>query len=175
MSLSRLGTAQQRRLQGLPVTAPVLAATPAPAGYHPIRYERTLTRRDLDDTLDDLLGWRLHEGAGLAVLAASDQAVRGEPVLLRLGVGRAALRIPCRVIDVERSADGGGFTYATLRGHPERGVERFRVTREADGSLLLRIDGYWAPATILARAGAPVSRPVQRRVTQRYLDALDRL
>lgn len=174
MTVSRLDAAHRRRLDGLPVTAPVLAATPVPPGFRPILAERRLSRRDLDGAVDDLLRWRLQRGAGLAVWASSEYVTAGEPVLLRLGVGVLSLRVPCRVIDVERSAEAGGFTYATLRGHPECGVERFRVSREDDGSLLLRIDGYWASATALARAGGPVSGVVQRWVTNRYLGALDR-
>lgn len=65
-----------------------------------------------------------------------------------------------------------GFAYGTLPGHPECGEERFCVEWRDDDTVALNIVAFSRPATWWARAGAPVARLVQRRITDRYLRAL---
>ena len=94
---------------------------------------------------------------------------------MRLGVGALALRIPCRVIDVIDELNRRGFSYATLPGHPESGAERFLLERDETGAVRFTVAAVSKPATLLARAGGPLTRATQDAMTRRYLRALDRL
>lgn len=173
------------RLRDAEVTAPWDAASPGvvPPGFRGIGRSAPLVRRDLDGAGEDLLGWRMHTRAGLEVAVDPDHDREGtvhpgEVIELHLGVGRLDLgplgvRAPCRVLEVFEEPDRRGLTYGTLPGHPESGIERFEVLRAADGALRLRISGYSRPGSPLVRAGAPLARMVQERITRRYLRALD--
>jgi uncharacterized protein (UPF0548 family) len=57
-----------------------------------------------------------------------------------------------------------GFAYGTLRGHPERGEERFLVERnESDDSVWYDLLPVSQPAHWLARWGYPYTRYEQAR------------
>ena len=60
-----------------------------------------------------------------------------------------------------------GFTYVTLQGHAERGVESFRVQLDhGSGSITLLIDARSRPGLWLTRLGFPVARLIQRTLTR---------
>jgi uncharacterized protein (UPF0548 family) len=163
-------------LEAAPLTYPDVGATGslAPAGYRSIARSRTLLRRDFGGAVEDLMRWRVHQRAGLQVAASVDRVVTDAVVVLRLGPGRVSLRIPCRVVHVIDEPDRGGFAYGTLPGHPECGEERFEVAQQADGSVVFSVTAFSRPASLLAKAGGPISRLVQDAMTTRYLHALDR-
>ncbi|MBK0331399.1 DUF1990 domain-containing protein [Brachybacterium sp. MASK1Z-5] len=168
------------QLRNAEVTAPWDAAAPdvVPPGFRRIEHTAPLARRDLDGAVQDLLPWRMHTRAGLEVAVdpgpdREGAAHPGDVIELRLGVGPLGVRAPCRVLQVFEEPDRRGLTYGTLPGHPEAGIERFEVVRAADGALRLRISGYSRPGSPLVRAGAPLARIVQERITRRYLRALD--
>ena len=147
----------------------------APSGYAHLNRSATLVRRDFEDAARDLFEWRMHSMAGLQV-RASDIPLRNETVvLMRCGLGALSLKIPCRVLNVVDEPRHRGFTYGTLPGHPEAGEERFHLEHLDDGRILFTITAYSRPASTLAKLGGPISRAAQRFMTQRYLQALDRL
>lgn len=160
------------RLRAAPLTYD-RSSTP-PAGF--ARFSRTvaLRRTDLDGAAVDLLRWRIHECAGL-VVRATGPAAEGTVVEMRLGLGPASVRIPCRVVALVEEQDRRGFSYGTLPGHPECGEEEFLLERLTDGSLRFTVSAFSRPATRLARFGGPVTGVVQRAMTRRYLEAPDRL
>lgn len=167
-----LDPARADQLRAASLTYERTATTPA--GFAHFTRSTALRRTDLDGAADDLLGWRVHERAGLAV-RASGPAVEDAVVEMRLGVGTVSVRIPCRVVAVVDEPDRRGFSYGTLPGHPECGEEEFLLERAADGSLRFTVAAFSRPATLLARAGGPVTGWVQRLMTARYLRAPDRL
>ena len=77
-------------------------------------------------------------------------------------------------VRVTRAWDGdsparreAGFTYVTLQGHAERGVESFRVQLDhASGCVSLLIDARSAPGLWLSRVGFPLARVIQLRLTR---------
>jgi uncharacterized protein (UPF0548 family) len=149
-----------------------------PAGYDHLDVEESIGRgrAALERAAEGLLTWRMHTGAGLRVVAASaDRAAPGVLVLLRVGPGALGLRVPCRVVYTVDDADHRGFGYGTLPGHPERGEEAFTVRLTADGEVRARVRAFSRPATLLARAGGPVTRLAQRYAARRYIAALRRL
>lgn len=162
-------------LRGRPLTYDEVGGTSAgaPAGYRAVARTRTLRRRDFEGAVEDLMRWRMHERAGLRVAASAERAAVDEVVVLRLGPGPLSLRIPCRVVAVTDESGRAGFAYGTLPGHPETGEERFELARQPDGSVVFEITAFSRPATVLAKAGGPVSRLVQDVMTTRYLNALD--
>lgn len=90
-------------------------------------------------------------------------------VVLQLGLLRAA----CRVIYLVDEPTRRGFAYGTLRGHPESGEKYFGVNFDpATDIVSVDIIAFSRPATWWSRVGAPVAALAQRRVTNRYLQAM---
>lgn len=77
----------------------------------------------------------------------------------------------CRVMSVIDEPSKFGFVYATLPDHPEEGYESF-VVHETGGSVIFRIEAVSRPGVPLVRVGAPVTRILQRRASDAYLEAL---
>ncbi|ACZ22844.1 uncharacterized conserved protein [Sanguibacter keddieii DSM 10542] len=145
-----------------------------PTGYLRTSRTATLARRDLHGAATDLFRWRPQLASGLRV-RSSDLPLRvGTVVVLRLGVGPLALRIPCRVTEVVDEPDRAGFTYATLPGHPVSGVERFSLDRGDDGAVRFTVAAVSALASVPARCLPGLARRVQAWMVGRYLAGLDR-
>lgn len=162
------------------LTYPEVGATRAealPAGYGHVQRDVSLgTGAEVfERAAEALSSWRMHEEAGLSVLHAGGRATPGVVVVLRAGWGPLRLRIPCRVVYTVDEPDRRGFAYGTLPGHPERGEEAFLVTLAETGDVRFRIRAFSRPATLLARAGGPISRMTQQYVTDRYVSAVRRL
>lgn len=177
MTVRPLSPQRSTALRATPLTYSRSAMNGAhpPTGFRCFEESVPLHRRDFEAAARDLLGWRVHDRAGLRVHASGTAAHLDTVVELRLGVGPLAIRIPCRVVEVIDEPDRKGFAYGTLPGHPESGEERFVLDRQPDGSIRFTIVAVSQHATLLARLGGPVSRAVQDGMTRRYLRALDRL
>jgi uncharacterized protein (UPF0548 family) len=176
MTVRPLSPEQSAALRAAPLTYPrsAMDGDHPPTGYRHVEESLRLHRRDFDGAARDLLGWQVHDRAGLRVQASGTAAHLDTVVELRLGVGPLAIRIPCRVVEVIDEPDRKGFAYGTLPGHPESGEERFVLERQPDGCIRFTISAVSRHATLLARLGGPVSRAFQDHMTRRYLHALDR-
>jgi uncharacterized protein (UPF0548 family) len=119
-----------------------------------------------------LFGWQMHRRAGFGVSTTTPTPAAGVTVLLRAGWGPFHLTAPCRVIYTVEEDDRRGFGYGTLPGHPEQGEESFVVEISGAGDVRFRIRAFSRPASLLARAGGPFTRLVQRQATNRYLKAM---
>ncbi len=165
-------------LESAPFTYDAVGATETgdvPRGVHWFSRSRTLARRDFEEAVEDLLGWRVQARSGLAVAASAPRAEPGAVVRMRLGVPPLQVTIPCRVVYVVDEPHRAGFAYGSLPGHPERGEEVFLLERAAEGgALTFTVAAFSEPATLLTRAGGPAHRAFQRFMTGRYLTALDR-
>ena len=128
-----------------------------PAGYRHLSRTGTLAGRSLDEAAERLMTWQMHERAGLRVAASSPRARQGVVLMMRLGVGALALRIPCRVVYVVEEPNRVGFAYGTLPGHPEEGEELFLLQRDHDHRVRFTVAAFSKPATRLARAGGRIS------------------
>ena len=146
-----------------------------PNGFSGKRMAQTIGHGDADFERArlGLQAWAAHCGAGVEPFQPTPVAV-GETVLLVLGLGPTEVRIACRILVVTDTPSAFGFVYGTLPVHPECGEERFLVEHEPDGSVRFTIDVFWRPSHPLAVIGAPVTRRMQKRFTQGYLDALAR-
>lgn len=148
-----------------------------PAGYrHVLRRARLgAGAATFDRAADALFAWRMHRGAGLAVLKAPPRVAPGEVVVTRLGPPLLGPLAPCRIVYVVDEPRRRGFAYGTLPGHPASGEEAFLVEWTDDDSVYLNIRAFSRPATLLARLGGPLTRRAQDIVTDRYVAALRRL
>lgn len=145
-----------------------------PSGFHSFTQSRVLNHADFDTAVDVLMTWRMHQRVGLKVAASSATVEADSVVEMRLGIGLASLKIPCRVVYVVDEGDLRGFAYGTLPGHPESGEERFVVRRLPDGQVEATVSAFSRPVTLSARLGGPLTSWFQRKMTDRYLAALDR-
>jgi len=121
---------------------------------------------------DALMRGDAQRRAGARVTSSDTPFRTGTRVVMRLGLGPFAFRIPCLVVWAERMPDRCGFAYGTLPGHPERGEERFELELVPNGDVVFRIVAFSAPGRWFTRLGAPVGRGIQAWMTRRYLRAL---
>jgi uncharacterized protein (UPF0548 family) len=155
------------------LTYPEVGATAGdlPLGYHHVRASRELGHgRDVfAAAVEKVLTWQMHRGAGVRVIDAPPRATVGAHVRCSwLGI-----RIECRVVDVVDEPDRQGFAYGTLPRHPEIGEERFVVEIDPSTELVTaRVVAFSKPSGWVMRLGAPVGRLIQKRMTERYLNAL---
>lgn len=148
-------------------------ASSPPPGYHHFTRTRLLTHTDLATAGERLFTWCVHEHAGLQVAASSQRAEPETVVLMRLGMRRLSLRIPCRVVYVVDEPHRLGFAYGTLPGHPESGEELFLLERDHLERVTFTVAAFSKPASLLARVGGPATQWTQQWMTSRYLDGID--
>ncbi|MGB9376382.1 MAG: DUF1990 domain-containing protein [Mycobacteriales bacterium] len=166
-----------RSLSTAPLTYEPVGATAGelPAGFRHVRRSHLLGhgRARFEQAALQVMTWQLHRGAGLDVEASAPVAVTGVVVRSGLRLGPIRFVVPCRVVMTVDEPTVRGFAYGTLPGHPASGEERFTVTLEDDGRVVLNVVAFSRPAFWLMRLGSPVANLVQRRITTRYLRALD--
>ena len=167
-----------RPLPGLDValTYPEVGATQSelPPGYDHLRQRAPIGSgaTEFAAAAALLMTWEMHRRSGLSVESSSPRAAVGEVVRLGVRLGPKTVMAPCRVVSVVDEPRRQGFAYGSLPGHPERGEESFLLSLLDDQSVELSLVAFSRPALWWSRAGAPVSRWMQRRITARYLAAL---
>jgi uncharacterized protein (UPF0548 family) len=125
---------------------------------------------------DRLLTYRVFPPSLMqAQICGEDARLReGTTIVQRVSIGPLSLEAGVRVIRVWRHEDDDGaetgFTYATLQGHPERGISTFRLRRRtAPPSIDLLIDVRSRPGSWLTRLARPLARRFQIRATEAAL------
>lgn len=108
-----------------------------------------------------LMEWRMHREMGVVVDTAVARAVTGAEVTVGLGVGRARVHAPCRVVWTVEEERRTGWAYGTLPGHPVSGEEAFLVDRENDGTVRLTVLAFSRPDVGWTRAAGPLLRLFQ--------------
>jgi uncharacterized protein (UPF0548 family) len=165
-------------LRSTPLTYRDVGATSGalPQGYHhqrisaPIGYGQAA----FEAAVRLLMGWGMHEQAGLDPQVSDLVVQEGSVAVLRLGLGPVHLTVPVRVLRVVDEPSQRGFAYGTLPGHPERGEESFVVQLADDGTVLFHLRAFSRPGRWFTRLGAPVARAGQAMVSERYLTAVRR-
>lgn len=150
-------------------------AGPMPLGYEHLHLQRVIGRgrEDFDRLAEQAMRWGVQRGAGLAVGTTAERATHGARVTVQLRLGPLVLDAPCVVVYTVDEPRRRGFAYGTLAGHPEQGEELFLVEYRGDEPVTLTVRAFSRPALWWTRAARPATRLVQRRITQRYLRALD--
>lgn len=144
---------------------------PADGDFQPFEYWQTVGhgaasfragRRFLTD-------WRMHRDSGVRVEPVP-LAIGNDVVLWTRTMG-LTLVFACRIVDVVDTDDAYGFTYATLPGHPQQGIETFRLEYTND-VVQLRIEGESRPAAMLSKLSGPIGPRLQRQITERYITSM---
>ena len=145
-----------------------------PGGYHHVERTEVVGRGSgrFDLAAERIMTWGMHRGAGLSVRPSSESVAEGVEAVLRLGWRSLSIKAPVRVVCVVDEPWRRGFAYGTLPGHPECGEESFVVELLDNDDVAMTIRAFSRSATLLARAGGPVNRAVQARITTRYLKAV---
>jgi uncharacterized protein (UPF0548 family) len=145
-----------------------------PSGYQHVRVERVVGhgRADFEKARDDLFAGMVQRRAGATVQMSESPIREGTRVNTQLRLGPLKFNAPCLVVWADQSANSCGFAYGTLRGHPERGEERFELFLAPNGEVTFRIVAFSVPARWYSRLGAPFAHRVQATMIRRYLDAL---
>ena len=153
---------------------------PLAATYDLDRNEFPLgTGRDVFERARDcLFAWRHFEIPWLEFHGTSNPVTPGQVVATLVSVAGIWFLNPCRVVYTEfpqDPADVAAFAYGTLRGHAERGEERFMVTfNPTTGDVTYEIAAFSRPAILLSKLGYPFARRLQRRFAVASAKALAR-
>jgi uncharacterized protein (UPF0548 family) len=127
---------------------------------------------------EQLLSYRIFPPALMrADVCSEDGRVHeGTTIVQHVAIGPFPLEAAVRVVRVWRTRDDDveevGFTYATLKGHPERGTSTFRVCRRRDrdkDQIAFLIEARSRPGSLLTRLTRPLARRFQRRATEAAL------
>jgi uncharacterized protein (UPF0548 family) len=146
--------------------------TVAPDGYN-VDHNRICLgegRQTFERAIEALKSWKMFE-INWIKLCWPDT-----PIEVGVGVGVLARHLGfwslnvCRIVyvleekgDVEKC----GFAYGTLSAHAERGEERFSVEyHHADGNVWYDLYAFSKPNYLLAKAGRPVARLLQKRFAE---------
>lgn len=121
---------------------------------------------------EGLRSWVTHTGINAAIEPPGQLVELGATVLVVLRVGPAYVIAPDRVVRVIDEPARFAYAYGTLPGHPERGEEGFIVEQLDDGTVRVTIRVQARPATLAARAAAPLVTLLQRAALRRYLAAV---
>ena len=99
---ARLDPELEAGLRAARLTYPEVGHTAGglPFGYRTFVRSAELHAVDFEAAAHDLLHWQAHQRAGLRVAASNAEVVAGAVVILSVGIGRLALRWPCRVVSV---------------------------------------------------------------------------
>jgi uncharacterized protein (UPF0548 family) len=166
------------QLRDAPLTYADVGATARgdslPHGYHHLHRSQLVGKGPdcFAAAAASLMAWRVHERAGLAVVASTAVVRTAAIVVLTLAVGPLRIAAPCLLVYVVDEERTKGFGYGTLAGHPESGEEAFVVRRHDDDTVTFTVTAFSRPARWYARLGAPLTRRFQCRIVDRYLHAL---
>jgi uncharacterized protein (UPF0548 family) len=108
----------------------------------------------------------------VAAMAPAAPLCAGATIVQRVQFGACAVESGVRVVEVwgadDELAHDAGFSYVTLVGHPECGVETFRVTLDGEG-VTLSMEARSRPGDILTWIGFPLARVIQVGLTRAAL------
>lgn len=131
-----------------------------------------------DRVRDQILGLRLFPPQGIVLHADTPdgRAALGATIVQHLFLGRLALESGVRVVGLEDVSDHTSrhvfLNWATLAGHPERGIESFSATLDHGGVIELAIRARSRPGPFLVRLGSPFARRLQIRLSRQSLALL---
>jgi uncharacterized protein (UPF0548 family) len=139
-------------------------------GRHDVHSIELVASR-FDQAVEALLRYRIFSPQRMrAHVSTADGMVAPDAIIVqRVLLGPLALEMAVRVLDVSRdNGRGAAFTYATVRGHVERGLATFSVRAEG-GGLVFTIETWSSAGTALAKLAGPFARHAQRASTREAL------
>lgn len=98
----------------------------------------------------------------------------GALIVQRIRAGPLVLEAPVRIVDFVDAPDEHGYAYATLPGHPERGVARFRLRLDRPrGEVAFTLSSWSMPGHWTTRLARRYARRVQLRETAAALERME--
>jgi uncharacterized protein (UPF0548 family) len=160
-----------------PLTYPEVGATLAelPPGYHHARASMVVGHGDaaFARAQDGIRAWCPLVAGGIQVVPADAPIEVGTTVGLVIRLGPAYVVAACRIVVVVDEPDRYGFVYGTLPSHPAEGEEAFVVVRDrATGDVRFDVVAFSRPHDLITKLGGPITRRVQARTAQKYLEGL---
>ncbi len=150
------------------------SGVPTPDGMHATGTSRVVGGPEVfEQVVDFVLGLGMQRAVGARLEVPRLPVAQDDVVIMRLGVGRLAVRIPTRVVYVVDEPDRRGFAYGTLRGHPVRGEELFLVER-TETVTRVTVRAVSAPGRWYTQVAGPLGQLVQRGAAWRYVDSARR-
>lgn len=106
------------------------------------------------------------------VCTADGRIEPGAVVVQRVRLGLPIMESAVCVVEVwhhqAQGSGAAGFAYATLEGHPERGVSQFSLVREGS-TVRFEIAAISRPGSLLTSIGRPVARRFQQSASRAAL------
>lgn len=135
-------------------------------GTNGLRHERsrvTLPGAEFARAREELLAFRWFPQRFIRAAACED----GATVLQRCRIGPLTVDAPVRVVECADEPRRVALVVVTLRGHPERGVERYELVHDAAlDRATLTVEKAWALDDPLARAARPFAAWLQAYATR---------
>ncbi|HJT23266.1 MAG TPA: DUF1990 family protein [bacterium] len=133
--------------------------------------------------VEEVMAYHIFPPSRMRALVDAPQGwvVKGATILQGVFVGSFRLRMADRVLEVFEGEDANerwsGFTYGTLKGHAEQGIETFRVTLEkASGRVQFSMEAWSKPGHWLIQLFYPWARWVQKKAGEEAMQYMkDRL
>jgi uncharacterized protein (UPF0548 family) len=102
----------------------------------------------------------------------------GVTILQGVYFGPFRLEMADRVIEVLKGKNDkeqwAGFTYATLEGHAEQGLETFLISwNKATSKVFFSMEAWSRPGLWLTRLFTPLARRVQKKATREVLEFME--
>lgn len=141
-------------------------------GFQRKIWQRQVEHGDFGAASDAVRLWRGHHAAGIRLSPISPRIEVGETLALAIPVGPISVSATCRIVEVIDEPDRYGFAYSTLAHHAVDGEESFMVSRHDDGTVDVTVTAVWRPATIANHVCPPLTRFLQNRAINRYLDGI---
>lgn len=134
------------------------------AGLRREQHTVELDGRDFARAREELLTFRWFPQRVIQPTICAD----GVTVVQRLRIGPfASIDAPVRVVERVEEPSHVAIAVVTVRGHPERGVERYELVLDpALDRATLTIEKAWELADPLARLGAPFATWLQGHATR---------
>jgi uncharacterized protein (UPF0548 family) len=175
-SLARLRR-ELERASGSNLTYAEVGATRlgrTPSGYRNDKYSIELGtgKETFRRAVKALQLWQAQQRAGVMVFPTAAPVMSGTTIILVINAIAIWVLAPCRVVYVIDCADHFGLAYGTLERHPEQGEAAFNLFLRDDQRVYFEINSFSRPANVLTWSASPLTRWLQRRVTQRYLTSL---
>ena len=127
---------------------------------------------------DRILRLRLFPPQSISLYADTPdaRAALGATVVQHFFLGPLAVESGVRIVGLEDRADGASrhvsLTWATLKGHPERGIETFSARMDAGGMIHVAIHARSRPGALVVRLASPIARRLQVRLSHQSLALL---
>jgi len=120
---------------------------------------------------DRILRLRLFPPQSISLYADTPdaRAALGATVVQHFFLGPLAVESGVRIVGLEDRADDASrdvsLTWATLKGHPERGIETFSARMDAGGMIHVAIHARSRPGALVVRLASPIARRLQVRLS----------